>query len=81
MIMSMGWILIFFSLYFMGKYARQNAAAQMPMLIHSWLSMPFGLKLAAFMSMIAAEAMSPTTTGRRPLNMAFPVSADEMGGI
>ena len=43
----------------------------MPMLIHSWLSMPLGLKLAAFMSMIAAEAMSPTTTGRRPLNMAF----------
>lgn len=41
------------------------------MFIHIWLILPLGLKFAAFISIIAAEAISPTTTGRRPEKIAL----------
>ena len=55
----------------MGNHARQKAPAQMAMFTHSCQSMPLGLKFGAFISMIAAEAISPTTTGRSPENTAL----------
>ena len=70
-IISIGWIFSCFLPNLSGKYARQNATAHMAMFIHICLVMPFGLKLAAFISMIAADAIRPTTTGRKPENTAF----------
>ena len=70
-IISMGCSRLFFCFIFIGKYTRMKAATQMAMFVHSCQFIPLGLKLAAFISIIAAEAISPTTTGRNPENMAF----------
>lgn len=69
--MKIGCILSLFPRHGIGNQARQKATAQMPIFAHSCQSMPLGLKLAAFISMIAADAIRPTTTGRRPENIAF----------
>jgi hypothetical protein len=51
------------------KYTAQNDAKQMEILhTTSYVSVP---KLAPFISKRAAEAIRPTTTGRRPAKMPF----------
>lgn len=49
----------------------QNATTHIAMLVSNSKFVPSGQKLAAFMSMIAAEAISPTTTGRNPEKIAL----------
>lgn len=67
----MGCILYFLFPIFIGKYTRQKATTHIVMLIISSRESKLGQKLAEFISMIAAEAIKPTTTGLRPEKIPF----------